>query len=870
MRARFTIILPMSPLLGHRYTFQETDSGTITDKSGHFSFTLPSAERTLIISYVGYETDSVLIEPGNHSDINIGLKGNTILFPDAMIVGSRSYSLNSGKMPFPVDQFPATVLQSSGQMNLSAELNAVAPSFYSSGLTYSDATDHMDPATLRGLNPDQTLILVNGKRHHPSAVVNVLSVVGRGSVINDLNTIPSSAIERIEILRDGASAQYGSDAIAGVINIVLKDDTSQLKLKTSAGQYYEGDGLTEQFSANYGLGVGRRGGYINVTTEFSRRRSTNRAGVYSGLIYRRNDEGGLSFEENLALDNQRLYTLGLSREDFRLHLGNSAMSNANLYLNSSIPIGKSSEIYSFGGMNSRLSNSTGDYRLPNDPDRNNLTIYPNGFLPEIDARLNDRFISTGIRTRISDWDIDLSNTFGSNTISFYVENSLNASMGSGSPKSFESGGLTFRQNTTNLDFKRKITNAWKFRSIGFAAGSEFRLENFVINAGEEASYINDDKTAFPGAQGFPGYQPVDEVDRTRYNIGFYGDLALDISKKLLVELSGRYEDYSDFGDNFSGKTAARYTLFESLSFRASISSGFRAPSLHQKYYSNTGSYYFGGDLFEILTAPNNSRLAEAFGIPELHEETSLSYNLGAVFTPSSNTFFSLDFYQVEVKDRIVLSSVFYAFNPDVANLLQNFPGVGGVQFFTNAVDTRSKGIDIVVDQKLVFGRSVFRINLGANVNETTIVGDVKTSQQLEEAGLENLVFDRQARALMEVAQPKSKLHLGLGLDINRFSVNIRTIRFGEISYRGIDESPSELQRDQNYDARWMSNIYLSYRIGAGLKLTMGANNVFDAYPEKNNEVLQNFGRFPYNTAVTQFGFNGGYYYMGLVLNLFND
>ncbi len=855
------------PLMGASVYPLGSTLGTMTDKAGYFSFSLPSAERTLIISYVGYETDSLRLGPGNHSDISIELKRNTILFPDAVIVGSRSFSHSSGKLPFPVDQFPAAELQSSGQHSLSAELNALAPSFYSTGLTYSDATDHMDPATLRGLNPDQTLILVNGKRHHPSAVVNVLSVVGRGAVINDLNTIPSAAIERIEILRDGASAQYGSDAIAGVINIVLKKDTSRLQLKTSAGQYYRGDGLTENFSANYGLGIGAKGGYINFTTAFNKRKATNTAGIFSGLIYRGDGEDGLSFEENLVLDNQLLNSSGLSRDDFRLHLGNSAMSNANLYFNSSIPIGKTSEIYSFGGINSRFSKSFGDYRLPNDYDRGNLSIYPNGFLPEIDARLNDRFISTGARTRISGWDIDLSNSFGSNSISFYVENSLNASMGKASPKSFESGGSTFRQNTVNLDFKRKFSDFWFFRSVGFAAGSEFRLENYMIIAGEEASYINEDKKAYPGAQGFPGYQLVDEVDRSRYNVGFYGELSLELSKRILVELAGRYEDYSDFGDNFSGKAAVRYNLLDILSLRGSVSSGFRAPSLHQKYYSNTGSYYFGGNLFEILTAPNNSRLAEAFGIPELHEESSLSYNLGTVFTPSSNTFFSLDVYQVGVKDRIVLSSVFYAFNPAVANLLLDFPDVGGVQFFTNAIDTRNQGVDIVFKQKFFPGRSPIQVKLGLNVNETKIVGNIKSSEKIDQAGLEDLVFDRQARALMEVAQPKSKLHLGLSWDINRFHLNLSAIRFGDLSYRGIDESPSELQRDQNYGARWISNVFLSYRFGSKLTINIGANNVLDVYPEKNNEVLQNFGRFPYNTAVTQFGFNGGYYYMGLVFSI---
>ncbi len=761
-------------------------------------------------------------------------------------------------------------MESSGYSVLSQDLNAVAPSFYSTGLSYSDATDHMNPATLRGLNPDQTLILVNGKRHHPSSVVNVLSVVSRGSVINDLNTIPVSAIDRVEILRDGASSQYGSDAIAGVINIILKEDTSQFNLQAQAGSYYEGDGLSENFSADYGLGIGKRGGFLHLSSEFTHRNATNRAGVYSGLIYRTPDQGGLSLEENRILDDQALSASGLAREDFRLQLGNSAMDNANVYFNTSIPLSKSSEFYSFGGLNYRSSRSAGDYRLPNDPARNNLSIYPNGFLPEIPARLNDRFLSAGLRAKIAEWDIDLSNTFGSNTMDFYVENSLNASMGNDSPTSFESGGVSFHQNTTNLDMTRKFSGQKPFPALSVAAGAEFRVEKYRIRPGEEASYINEDQIAYPGAQGFPGYQPVDETDRSRSDIGVYTDLAIELNPKILIEMAGRYEDYSDFGDHLSGKVAARYSPFNSLSFRGSVSSSFRAPSLHQKYYSNTGSYYFGGSLFEILTAPNNSPLASAFGIPDLKEETGVSYNLGAILSPGPGTSFSVDFYQVDVKDRIVLSSTFYAFNPAVQSLLTGFEGIGGVQFFTNAVDTRNRGVDLVFHQNLVSGSSVFRIAIGMNLNKTEVVGSVKSTPALENANLTGLLFDRQARALMEIAQPGSKLHGSLQWETDRFNMVIRTIRFGKVSYRGIDESPGELARDQDYSARWLSDLKLSYRVGKMLWLFVGANNVFNVFPEKNNEILQNSGRFPYNTAVTQFGYNGGYYYAGIRIKLVSD
>jgi iron complex outermembrane receptor protein len=865
----------LNPLVGANIYLEQNRKGTVSDNAGYFTITAGSPNATVVISHVGYETLKFRAEDFNTIVQVIGNESYIQLEPivlafnnEAVVVGSRSYSRTVTSSPVPVDNFPEAVLEATGNSDLSQQLNRVAPSFYSTRLTYSDATDHMDPATLRGMNPDQTLILVNGKRHHPSAVVNTLGVVGRGSVINDLNTIPVSAIERVEVLRDGASAQYGSDAIAGVINIVLKDSPQGGSFSTQVGQTYEGDGLQTNFGANYGFGF-KNGTRVNVSAEYRKRGSTNRAGVYEGLIYSVDDPGGeddgISFEEHLANDNQILEDRGLSREDFRMHLGNSEMENRTVYININIPLNERLSLYAFGGVNNRYSESAGDYRLPNDPSRSNLALYPNGFLPSVEAELRDQFVSTGITGEIFSWDFDLSNTAGSNSMEYFVSNSANASMGAESPTRFESGKIRYFQNTVNLDFSRDFGNYMRVDNFIVAFGSEFRLENYRIFAGEEASWINEDQVSFPGAQGYPGYQPSDEADATRNNIGVYLDIFTKFNEKFSITTAGRFENYSDFGSNLSGKLAAKYSLTGWLNLRGSMSSGFRAPSLHQSYYSYTGSYYFGGILYEILTAPNSGDIAQSFGIPSLREETSINYSVGITSRPGSNTVLTADVYQVDVKDRVVLSGFFYKYfgNTVIDSLLADLTSVGGAQFFTNAIDTRTRGIDIVFSQDFDLTGSRLGISAGLNLNETEIIGDLNTSEQILENDLDEQLFDRQSRALIELAQPKSKINLALNYRFKDFSVSVRTIRFGEVSYRGITEGG----QDQDYSPKWVTDLRLDYRFQRLLSIYIGAQNIFDVYPDVNNETLQNYGRFIYNTAVSQFGFNGGFYYAGLKVDI---
>ena len=857
-----------SPLAGANVYFNDVKKGTVSDKNGYFIIDIPETSPDLIISFLGYK--SIIIPASEYylsAEMNILMEENLIAFNDeVVIVGSHFGNRTSHNSQVPVDRFPSTVLEQTGQTDLSQQINSLSPSFYSTRLTYSDATDHMDPAALRGLNPDQTLILVNGKRHHPSAVVNTLGVVGRGSVINDLNTIPASAISRVEILRNGASAQYGSDAIAGVINIILKSDTSSIQIKSGMGQYYAGDGFERNISANFGFST-RNKGYINITTALNQRNATNRAGIYEGLVYREELQDGLSLAENLLIDDSIISSRGLQRQDFNLHLGNSKLSNANVYLNAVMPLSEKIDFYTFGGLNYRYSISAGDYRLPNDFSRNDTSIYPNGFLPQIDARLEDQFISTGIRGLINKWNFDLSNTFGSNSIGFFVNNSLNASMGSDSPVSFESGGIGFRQNTLNLDINQQFYNIPLLESISLAFGSEFRVENYQIKAGEAESWINENQLAYPGAQGYPGYQPVDEVNKSRSNAGIYADAAFNFTKAFLIESAVRYENYSDFGNNVSGKLSTRYSIAPWLNLRGSLSTGFRAPSLQQSFYSYTGSYYYFGSLFEVLTASNESRVTEAFGIPKLKQEGSVSSSIGFSAKSNHHTTLTIDAYQVDVKDRIVLSSTFWSFDSKVSPFLKDLPNVGGAQFFTNAINTRTRGIDVVITQQINLSKSHIDISLAGNLNKTEVIGKIHSSSLLNSNGLDNLLFDNQSKAFVELSMPRSKIAGIINYSNKRFAATLRNVYYGQISYRGIDNSLGEIAKNQDYSPKVLTDLKIDIHLSKSLTINIGCNNIFDVYPDKNVNALQHSGRFPYNTAVSQFGFNGGYYYGGLVLDL---
>ncbi|MDB5235016.1 MAG: hypothetical protein JWR44_2009, partial [Hymenobacter sp.] len=593
-----------------------TTNGTSTGSNGDYSLSVaPNA--TLTIQAIGFAAQQIPVN--GRTSINVSLVTAAQDLNEVVVTGSRATEGRSNILTTaPVDVISAREIKAFAQTDVTQVLSYVAPSFQSSRQSISDGTDFVDPASLRGLGPDQVLVLVNGKRRHNQALVNINGTVGRGSVGTDLNVIPTASIKRIEVLREGAAALYGSDAIAGVINIQLKDDSTGVSSSALYGQTVESDGKTEQVDFNVGIGLNKRG-FLDLSGQFLNRGFVNRAlPDTSPLIYLGNNGGNYPSTANTeqlrrdlkAQDDALVIARGFNRTDIRV--GQSASRNYGGFINGGYRLGQGYEIYVSGGASYRTGRGPGFNRLPSQPTQSDLTIFPNGFLPFINTTIYDQSAIVGLRKSFAGFEADLSNTFGRNELAYTVDGSINASLPQNpslNPSSFYAGRLAFSQNTTNLGVSRKFDNVGFLATLNVAFGGEFRVDRFLIGRGEYASYINGGRqvvTSAPGvtpvvlgpaasgAQVFPGYQPQDEVDKTRTNVAGYVDLESDITDKLLLHLAGRGENYSDFGGNFSGQVAARYSILDGLALRGSIGNGFRAPSLQQRYFTNTSTQFVSG------------------------------------------------------------------------------------------------------------------------------------------------------------------------------------------------------------------------------------------------------------------------------------
>lgn len=845
-------------------------NGVISNKDGSFSIEANEGIYKLTVSFIGFEEfyDDIWIEKNKSEFIEIHLIEKGILLGEGLtVLGTKSKIERSvTKTAVPVDVIYPNEINSAGNVEIGQILTDIIPSFNSQRQTFSDGTDHIDPATLRGLGPDQVLVLINGKRRHTSSLVTVTPVVGKGSVGTDLNAIPVSAIDRIEVLRDGASAQYGSDAIAGVVNIVLKNSKNNSDISTYLGQSTQEDGKHIKVGTNFGFNLNDNG-FLNISGEFRDRGYTNRAEPYTGLIYRTENQDGLSFEENFLLDRQIMNERGLNIEDFNLRIGNSDQTNLSGFFNSEYNINDISNFYSFGGINFRKSQSAGFYRFPNDP-RNNDTLYSNGFLPFLNATIKDYSVAFGFRTIKKNWNIDISNVSGSNSYRYDVTNSLNTSFGTDSPTEFYAGTTIFNQNTSNIDFNRNFGNRLGLKSFLLAFGAEMRYENYRILKGEESSYLGKYPDLEPGSQVFPGFRPENAINRSRISTAAYFDIESDITKKLYLGIAGRYENYSDFGDNLSGKLSGRYIFDDIFTLRGGVSTGFRAPSMHQRYFSNTSTIFIMMQEltpFEVTTINNESRVAEQIGIEPLKAETSLNFSAGFTSRITKNTILTVDAYQIDIDDRIVLSGYFTKFDETISDLLANYPGSDAFQFFNNAINTRTQGIDVILTHNFIFNEHNLGISVAANYTETSLRGEIKTTDKLNGKVYENIMFDRSEQARLVSGQPTNKINIMLKYEFKGFKAVIRNNRYGEVTMKNPD--PELSQYDQTYSAKWITDFELRYSINDNLSLNIGANNIFDVYPDKNIEELQDFGRFPYNTAVSQFGFMGAYFYGGINVSM---
>jgi iron complex outermembrane receptor protein len=847
-----------------------------------------------------------------------------------IVTGTRRVDRVVADSPVPIDVISAEALSQSGFTETNRLLRELVPSFNFPQPSITDGTDVIRPATLRGLSPDQTLVLVNGKRRHTTALLNINGSVGRGSAAVDINLIPSIALSRVEVLRDGAAAQYGSDAIAGVINFQLSDRSEGGRVQVNVGRYETRVDGIEEFT---GLAVGPNGqpllgpdanrngngdifqttttgrddkrsdgrtltiagiigvplgadGHFNISAEYQDRNPTNRTGFDPRRQYPRLANGNVDPRE-----------FEFNRLSHRY--GDAGTKDLKIFMNAGLPFSDAAEVYSFATYGGRQGQSGAFYRLASDA-RNVPAIYPNGFLPLINTDLEDYSVVLGVRGELGGgFRYDLSGSHARNEFDFFISNTLNRSFGAASQQGFDSGGLRYGQDLINLDVSKDLQVGF-VKSLTASAGVEYREERFRLRPGEFASYGNGGVPGTPsGAQGFPGISPLiggQRVDqqRTRDNISAYVELDADVTDAFTVQVAGRYEDYSDFGSDINGKVAARFEPVEGLGFRGAVSTGFRAPSLQQQFFAAQATNNVGGVLLETVTLPVDNPIAIALGATPLDAETSISYSAGLVFTMVRGLSVTIDAYQAEIHDRIVVTdnlsatrgpagqplfapltvgNTTFAGNPvggAIATILNNagFNATNAARFFVNGIDTRTRGLDAVATYRTGLG-DLGRVSLtaGFNYNKTKIQRILAAPGPL--ANVPGIVlFGRQESLRLTDGQPRTKINFGVDYDYEWFGLTARTNRYGQVLAAGGDAF-----LDVNLKAKWVSDLEIRAQALDRVEFAIGANNIFDVYPTKiptglGTDPVTNAARaYPATnyvapfSAFSPFGFNGRYIYL---------
>ena len=808
-----------------------------------------------------------------------------------VVTGTRTANRTALETAVPVDVFSIDELEETGRVELNQILTTTVPSFNFNQTAINDGTDIVRPATLRGLSPDQTLVLLNSKRRHSAALVNINGSVGRGSAAVDLNAIPTTAIGSVQVLRDGASAQYGSDAIAGVINVLLREADSGGEVRVRYGAHVtdpEGldrsdvDGETATLSGWIGLPL-TDNGYLTLSAEYSDREPSNRAGLDPRTQYIQPDGTLDPREATFDRLNHRY--------------GNGNAENLTFFANAGLDLQNGWELYGHAGYQDREADSPGFYRRSSDSapsplgtrstPRNLTEIYPDGFLPVIVGDVTDYSLSGGLRGDLLGWQSDFSVTYGSNELEYTIENTLNASLGPTSQTVFDAGGLRFDQLTVNADFTQSFENLLPGTTV-VSFGAEFRDDSFEIEAGEENSYINggyrgipgvnyapeigenvpagfdiDDPATYPdpfdanfgvafagGSQVFAGFTPQSAVDESRDNIGIYADVEWEPTEQLLLSAAVRFEDYSDFGDTTNFKLTGRYDFTEQFAVRGAVATGFRAPSLQQQFFTATSTNFIDGVPFEIGTFPATSDAAVALGGGQLDAEESISYSAGVVLQPTSDWYITIDAYRIDIEDQIFLTENLGG--AEVAAVLAD-AGVEGVQrvrFFQNGIETETEGVDIVTSYDLDVG-SLGTLGLSAAFNYSNVeVTEVPENEVIPDLTL----FSRNQTLTLEESAPETKLILSADWSYQAADIAFRATRFGEV----IDPS-NDPDNDFTLDSTWILDASVDVDVNDHVRVGIGADNLLDEYPTLTPD-NQNFnGIFPYSSR-SPFGFSGRFLY----------
>ncbi|WP_046657775.1 TonB-dependent receptor plug domain-containing protein [Lysobacter capsici] len=746
-----------------------------------------------------------------------------------IVTGTRVSDRTVAESTAPIDIITPETLEATGTVELASALARALPSLNFPRPAITDGTDAVRPAQLRGLAPDQVLVLVNGKRRHTTALINLNGSQGRGSSPVDLNAIPIASIERVEVLRDGASAQYGSDAIAGVVNIVLKGSDSGGSIAARYGQYSAGDGEQYQLSGDAGFKLGENG-KLHLAAQGGHQDQTNRARPFQGVVEQRYgdpeiDQGAISYNGEYSPTDYLTF-------------------------------------YSFGSYSKRDVLSNGYFRFAGDP-RNIPSIYPNGFLPQIHNISKDRAAVVGLRSETAGGtQIDLSYNYGHNGLTFDIENTLNRSLGPTSPTNFYAGALEVTQHVLNLDFTKSVDFGWQY-PVTFAWGAEWRGEEFSERAGEPLSYANGGLPAsngqvIPGAQVFSGFRASDAGDFDRHSYSAYIDAEADLTEKFSAGVAARFESYSDFGDTTSGKLSARYAFTDKVALRATASTGFRAPSLQQQFFQSIATNFISGVPFEIGTFRVDNPAAVALGSEALKAEESTNYSLGLVLQPADGLYITVDAYKIEVEDRILLSENLTS--AAVRNYLQanGYPGIGGGRYFTNAVDTDTQGVDVVATQAWDLDSGKFNLTLGYNYSKTEIDKIAPNPARLAAIDPNAVRIGRTEIGRITKGAPKDKFFLTGDWKTGNWGFAATATRYGEFT----ELHASDPLQDQTFGASWTLDLAASYRLN-NWEFTLGGDNVLNEYPDESKLVRGTRNYLPYNTA-SPYGFNGafGYFKIG--------
>ena len=791
-----------------------------------------------------------------------------------IVTGTRMSNRSATDTSAPIDVISGESLKNMGVSEINQALSVALPSlnFPRPGLT--DGTDTIRPATLRGLGPDQTLVLVNSKRRHASALVNVNGTVGRGAAAVDLNTIPTAIVKNIEVLRDGASAQYGSDALSGVINLRLRQDREGGEVTASYGEriteydYIPGgvptganwtapgtsrsrhDGNTATLSLWKGLSFGETG-YVTVAAELKDQKNTERA--------------GWDFRQQYPLIGGVFDPREKTANRFNAWYGEPDLNQTTVFVNAGETLEGGVKLYGWSSYQRRDALSAGFFRRPLQ-DQNILAVYPDGFLPKIAPQVDDYSATAGVSWLMGEWDMDASLGYGKNKMQFTIKETLNRSIGPSSKKQFDAGGFSYDQLVFNLSAVRSFTMPELAEPLSFATGFEARREGYSLFAGEPDSYrfggekLGNGTPTAPGAQVFPGFTPANASNNNRSAIGAYIDLETNFTKAWQASAALRAEHYSDFGSNVTGKIATRYDFNKTFGVRGSVQNGFRAPSPQQQFFTSTATNFINGVPFEITTFKPTDPAAIALGAKPLDAEKSFNQSLGTVFSVGKLGV-TIDAYRIQLSNRIVLSENLTATN--VRNYLtaQGFIGIGGGRFFINGVDTTTKGVDIVSNWPLLtdsVGR--FDFTLAGNFTKTE-VSKVPQTAQLAALSPAPVLFDRINVLSLERGQPRNKINASVDWKLGDYALTLRATRYGEVLDPGTTAA-----LDQLLSPKTLVDIEFRYQLSKKLKIAVGADNVFDIYADPRLPILNTSGATSFSNY-SPFGRSGRFVYARLSYSL---